>query len=293
MGKVVCWRCAGHFIRLVRVCYQLGITKTAAQQLLRHGQHLFRQYWRFFRTGELSSWNGNAKADLEITLLEERTALLADRLPDDQWFTWFILWAKSQIGNRDSLEMLLLWATDQIIRPVAKTLKISGYDLDDLIQEGRRAVLKAIGDYQPRFRRSLKNFLFKAVRCWFWTEIKSAWRHKRKANALARSLDAPRGPDNETRLIEIVSDAALDPATIICESERQQALRRFLVDRCAPIEAELLISYLEDPGRTYDDHANLISHRLKRPCQKKSVDNAWQRLKDKIRVDPTLLEICT
>lgn len=182
------------------------------------------------------------------------------------------LMAEIRAGEQEAMEVLIE-RYKGLVRKEARTLYLIGGDRDDLIQEGMLGLFKAIRDYRPERETSFSSFAKLCISRQLYTAIQAASRQKHSplntyvelTEELGDAADSPRGKSPEELLIDRESVESL--------KERIEAL-------LSPLEYEILQQYLD--GLNYLQ----IAEQMQR--SPKSVDNALQRIRKKIKTCCTL-----
>ena len=180
-------------------------------------------------------------------------------------------------------------ATDELMRRyenmahwIARTYFLPGADRDDMSQEARIGLFKAIRDYRPDYENNFKNFAALAITRQVVTAVKTATRKKHIPLNRAISLDAPlhqKDHDHSPTLAEHLPGIAINEPAIRMEGDAlKAAIVSAIVDdaKLSDLECDVLLLYMQ--GLPYGD----IARRLGRAT--KSVDNALQRLRKKTNI---------
>lgn len=178
-------------------------------------------------------------------------------------------------GDRDAAEYILN-KYEGIVHKKASGYFLLGSDRDDVVQEGRIGLYKAIADYDETKKSSFKSFAELCITRQIITSIKSATRLKHSPLNSYVSLYKPVHEEEETRtLLETLSsDGTIDPLEVLVQEERLNDLLSLIMKALTHLEFEVLHYYVE--GYTYDE----IAKKLNR--QEKSIDNALQRVRRKM-----------
>ncbi len=178
-------------------------------------------------------------------------------------------------GDPDATEYILN-KYEGIVHKKASGYFLLGSDRDDVVQEGRIGLYKAIADYDETKKSSFKSFAELCITRQIITSIKSATRLKHSPLNSYVSLYKPIHEEEETRtLIETLSsDRTTDPLEELVQEERLNDLLSTIMKALTHLEFEVLHYYVQ--GYSYDD----IAKKLNR--QEKSIDNALQRARRKM-----------
>ena len=156
-----------------------------------------------------------------------------------------------------------------LVRQKARAMFLIGGETDDLIQEGMIGLFKAVRDYQPDKDASFRTFAGLCIDRQLYSAIQNSNRQKHLPLNTYVSLSEEEG---EEKLGELWAE---NPESIIIDQESTKALRREIAQALSPMENKVLDYYLKGDGYVQ------IAELLNRPP--KSIDNALQRIKGKIR----------
>lgn len=153
---------------------------------------------------------------------------------------------------------------------------LPGGDDDDLRQEARIGLLKAIRDYHPGHNAAFKTFANLCITRQILTSVKNANRRKHGVLSTAESLDAPAYGDETARTLwETVADTRSEnPESAYLRRALLDSVSRRMPQLLSHLELQVLLAYVR--GETYQE----IARRLGR--SPKSIDNAIQRAKQKL-----------
>src|SRR5699024_10445511 len=159
--------------------------------------------------------------------------------------------------------------------------KASGYflmgsDRDDVVQEGRIGLYKAIADYDATKKSSFKSFAELCITRQIITSVKSATRLKHSPLNSYVSIYKPVHEEEETRpLLEVLqSDVTVDPLERLLREEKFNDLQAIIMKALTRLEWDVLYHYMH--GFSYDEIATKLNR------TEKSIDNALQRLRRKM-----------
>lgn len=163
-----------------------------------------------------------------------------------------------------------------LVKRRAKTLFLIGGETDDLIQEGMIGLFKAVRDYDAGKDSSFFHFADLCIARQIYTAIEAS---NRKKHAPLNSY-VPLYEENENAgellIPEVLrTDMEGNPEQMFIDREDMDDFRKKVKNRLSAMEQEVLAYYLQ--GYHYVRIAELMG---KEP---KSVDNALQRLKKKLR----------
>ncbi len=177
-------------------------------------------------------------------------------------------------GDKSVLDYLME-KYKNLVRSQAKVMYMQGADKDDLIQEGMIGLFKAIRDYDSGRDTSFKTFATLCVSRQIQTAVENAKRKKHTPLNSYVSLDASDDDGDMIRYETLLSIAYSSPEEKIIDRERVSALNEAIRQALSPLEREVFALLLG--GMNYVE----IAKALKR--EEKSVDNALQRIKKKIK----------
>lgn len=180
--------------------------------------------------------------------------------------------AESSVSGRTVAEIFFRY--ESVIKSIASNYFVPGGDSDDVEQEGRMGLFKAILNYDPERSNRFRPFALMCVRQQILTAMKTAHRKKNTPLNSYISLDKPSDEyDEENRLP--VSDEN-NPEAIFIDRERKEAMDYIINTSLNAGEREILDYYIK--GRTYKEIADAAGKTVK------SVDNSIQSIKRKLRM---------
>lgn len=179
-------------------------------------------------------------------------------------------------GDDDATEYLLK-KYSPLVKKSIRTLYLIGADTEDLLQEGMIGLFKAIRHYEEDNRQGSSFYTFAklCVDRQLYSAIKLS---NRKKHFPLNSYISFYSKINETdtELIEnLEAGSEFNPEFIILDQENASSIEDVLEEHLSKMEKNVLHLYLE--GNSYIDIAGVIG---KTP---KAVDNAIQRIRDKVR----------
>ena len=181
-------------------------------------------------------------------------------------------------SNEDAKDVLFLkykYIIDIVIKKYAFSAMKFGFEYKDLYQEALVGFTDAINSYQEDKNTSIATFITLCVERRLQNAIKKAGRIKNKILLESLSLDHVYD-QYEIPLKEVISDnSSHDPLLNITKDEEFDELLSFIEKSLSASEYEvykLLIS-----GLSYQEIAKVLDK------QPKQVDNAIQRIKNKIK----------
>ena len=180
-------------------------------------------------------------------------------------------------GDRDAEEALAARYL-RLVRICARPLFLVGGDSEDLIQEGTFGLLSAIRRYDPADGASFSTYAERCIRMRLLSAIKSASRLKHFPLNDGISLEQ-RSEDPGTDILSLPELVHHNPEDLILAKESKEELRAASSRCLSRFEIKVLDLYLE--GLSYRE----IAERLCKSA--KSVDNAVQRIRQKLARDTT------
>ena len=178
-------------------------------------------------------------------------------------------------GDEAAIEVLFERYKD-IVRKKAKAMYLAGGDSDDLIQEGKIGLYKAVRDYDDTKEAAFKTFASMCINRQLINAVAVSNRKKNIPLNTYVSFDMPAYPDedNETRLVDILKpESEQNPEKLFIDREYSDSFKKKLFDRLSSFEKQVLQLYMED-----NDYRQIAMLLGKTP---KSIDNAIQRIRAK------------
>ena len=155
-----------------------------------------------------------------------------------------------------------------VVRIKAKTYYIAGGDPDDIIQEGMIGLFQAVRDYEEHKGATFNTFAQLCIDRQIMTAIKKA--ASKKNSPLNTSVPIPETEDREG------TEHAESPESILVDRENAETMKTQLKDSLSSFENRVFDILLKD--RNYAEIAEIMG------VDKKSVDNAIQRIKRKMKM---------
>ena len=170
----------------------------------------------------------------------------------------------------------------RLVRACARPLFLAGGDSEDLIQEGTFGLLSAIRQYDPESNTSFKTFAEHCIKMRLLSAIKSASRLKHFPLNDGISLEQL-SEEPGAHLSAFPEFFRRTPEDLVLARESKEELYSALLQCLSKLEIKVLNLYLE--GLSYRE----IADRLGKSA--KSIDNAVQRIRQKLGRNPNLGEI--
>ena len=162
-----------------------------------------------------------------------------------------------------------------LVRSKANALFLIGGDADDLIQEGMIGLFKAIRDFDEEKEAGFRHFAELCVTRQLYTAIEA---NNRKKNAPLNTYVSIDGEADGEPLEEILhSLQEASPEELIIRAEDIEDMRRAAEENLSAMEKRVLSLYLT--GMNYTQIAEYLNK------QPKSIDNAIQRIKKKLKIE--------
>ena len=177
---------------------------------------------------------------------------------------------KARAGDEVSMEYLLK-EYSSLVRKKATGLFLMGADKDDLLQEGMIGLFKAILNYDETKEASFDTFAALCINRQMFSAIKGANRKKHK---LINEYISIYTEDKEDIPLAI-PDEKYNPEVIVTETEALHNLEDMIRNKLSSMENKVLDMLIEGHSVAY------MSKKIGKNA--KSVDNAIQRIKSKVR----------
>lgn len=182
---------------------------------------------------------------------------------------------KAKKGDNSSMDYLLK-EYSSLVRKKALGLFLIGADKDDLLQEGMIGLFKAILSYDEKRESSFDTFAALCINRQMFSAIKGANRNKHKLLNEYISIYRDEDQADEKEHMDIaIPDEKFNPEIMVTETESLENLESIMHERLSSMENKVLDMLIE--GHTIA----FMSKSLKKDT--KSIDNAIQRIKSKVR----------
>ena len=188
---------------------------------------------------------------------------LYDKMTDEE------LIGKLRAGRRDVADYLVE-KYKGLVRQKASTMYLIGGETDDLIQEGMIGLFKAVQNYDSGKEASFQTFARLCIDRQLYKAVSGSNRQKHQPLNTYVSLSQEEGTDHLEELWE------QSPETIVIARENVDDLETQIRRCLSPLENQVLELYLL--GEDYSQISKTLGK------TKKSVDNALQRIKGKVRL---------
>lgn len=180
----------------------------------------------------------------------------------------------AQAGDDRAVDELLRRYRPAVRARVANYF-LAGGDRDDLLQEARFGLCKAIRDFDPDHGASFAAFADLCITRQVLTAIKTATRLKHAPLNSYVPIDRPHKDDPSRTIADVVAiDEDPDPLDQLVADAELQRLRAAADEVLSALEADVFDLYVD--GRSYHEIADHLGRHAK------AVDNAIQRIKRKL-----------
>lgn len=179
-------------------------------------------------------------------------------------------------GSDDAMGCLLERYRD-MVRKEARKFFLAGGDEEDLIQEGMIGLFKAITSFEEGKNTSFSTFAYLCVQRQIYTTITAFNRKKHIPLNTSISLFERKDQGEEFALDEILETPEGTPEELLLRKEEIKDYYQMIDQRLSQFEKQVMYHYLN--GENY----TMIAKRLGRTD--KSIDNAIQRIRKKIKSD--------
>ncbi|MEE1032639.1 MAG: RNA polymerase sporulation sigma factor SigH [Ruminococcus sp.] len=156
-----------------------------------------------------------------------------------------------------------------MVRQKARVLYLVGGDQDDLIQEGMIGLFKAVRDYRPEKEASFKTFAQLCVDRQIYHAIQNSNRQKHQP---LNSYVSINGEEWEAETKKMFQQS---PENIVIANEAASILQDKILKELSKMEHQVLTMYMDG-----DNYLEIAEKMGKTP---KSIDNALQRIRTKVR----------
>ena len=160
-----------------------------------------------------------------------------------------------------------------LVRKKTNAMYLIGGETEDLIQEGMIGLFKAIRDYRPDKDASFYHFAELCINRQLYSALEAS---NRKKHQPLNSYISLSDQDNQGAVAaELLVDQERGPEQMVIEQEMWEEYKKRLEQNLSKMENKVLQYYLD--GNHYIQIAEIMG---KSP---KSIDNALQRIRQKIR----------
>lgn len=165
-----------------------------------------------------------------------------------------------------------------LVRKRANAMFLIGGDTDDLIQEGMIGLFKAVRDYRPDCGASFFHFADICIARQIYTAVEASQRKKHAPLNSYVSFWTQEPEENGLVLMDMLEDGEWgNPENMLIAKENYKSLQREIEKKLSKFENEVLAFYLM--GMNYQTIAQKMNK------SSKAIDNALQRIKNKIQIE--------
>ena len=187
------------------------------------------------------------------------------------------LWLLSQADDEDAIsELLRLYKG--LVRSVAQPFFLQGGEKDDLLQEGMIGLLQAIQQYDPGQNTAFRTFARLVIQRSMLDAVRSASRKSHDPLNRSISLEteiSDAESDSQIVLADMLEDDSPAPDQEVISTDQNEALLAFKQNTLRELEQGVVKGLRL--GMSYQEIAVNLGRSTK------SVDNAIQRLRSKLR----------
>lgn len=167
------------------------------------------------------------------------------------------------------------------IKKIISPFFLIGADKDDLLQEGMLGLYKAIKEYKINNKCSFKSYASLCIKRHIITIIRSSTRQKHYPLNNYVSFNVLLCDDNGICFLDTIANSYCDnPETIIILDENKRKLNFIINKSLSNFEKKVMSCYIS--GLSYHEASALLD------TDEKSIDNALQRIKKKMREEVDL-----
>ncbi|MDD6182423.1 MAG: RNA polymerase sporulation sigma factor SigH [Lachnospiraceae bacterium] len=180
-------------------------------------------------------------------------------------------------GDKEIVDYLMV-KYKNLVRKKANAFFLIGADNDDLIQEGMIGLFKAIRDYQEEKEVSFYHFAELCISRQMYTAMEASQRKKHAPLNSYVSLYEETNEEGKMPLSEVLQSLTDgNPEDLVIDRENVLAFQEKINERLSKMERQVLVLTIQ--GLDYQQIAEI----MEKPA--KSIDNALQRIKGKLRDD--------
>lgn len=162
-----------------------------------------------------------------------------------------------------------------LVKSISKRYYITGASAEDVEQEGRIGLFLAIGYYDEEKNDSFSSFASMCIKNRIIGAIKKNTRQKDIPDGKFLSLNRPINDNNGLTVEDVIDDGKPNPEEEVINIEERQRFKIKIDNVLSALEKDVLYQYLD--GKSYDEISKSMN------ITKKSVDNALQRIKNKLK----------
>ena len=170
----------------------------------------------------------------------------------------------------------VLYKYKPLVRKKANAMFLIGGDTDDLIQEGMIGLFKAIRDFRQEKEASFYHFAEICITRQIYSAVEASNRKKHAPLNTYVSFYSETGEEGQPLSEVLISENSDNPEERMIERENVEQFLEQIRENLSKMECKVLDDYLS--GLNYQQIAEKMGK------QPKAIDNALQRIKNKIRV---------
>ena len=163
-----------------------------------------------------------------------------------------------------------------LVRKKANAMFLIGGDTDDLIQEGMIGLFKAIRDFRQEKEASFYHFAEICITRQIYSAVEASNRKKHAPLNTYVSFYSETGEEGQPLSEVLISENSDNPEERMIERENVEQFLEQIRENLSKMECKVLDDYLS--GLNYQQIAEKMGK------QPKAIDNALQRIKNKIRM---------
>ena len=163
-----------------------------------------------------------------------------------------------------------------LVRKKANAMFLIGGDTDDLIQEGMIGLFKAIRDFRQEKEASFYHFAEICITRQIYSAVEASNRKKHAPLNTYVSFYSETGEEGQPLSEVLISENSDNPEERMIERENVEQFLEQIRENLSKMECKVLDDYLS--GLNYKQIAEKMGK------QPKAIDNALQRIKNKIRM---------
>lgn len=170
----------------------------------------------------------------------------------------------------------VLYKYKPLVRKKANAMFLIGGDTDDLIQEGMIGLFKAIRDFRQEKEASFYHFAEICITRQIYSAVEASNRKKHAPLNTYVSFYSETGEEGQPLSEVLISEISDNPEERMIERENVEQFLEKIRENLSKMECKVLDDYLS--GLNYQQIAEKMGK------QPKAIDNALQRIKNKIRI---------
>lgn len=175
--------------------------------------------------------------------------------------------------GEDDITDYILEKYKPLVRKKTNAMYLIGGETEDLIQEGMIGLFKAIRDYKPDKDASFYHFAELCINRQLYSALEAS--NRKKHQPLNSYISLSEQEHSDAVAAELLVDKESGPEQTVIEQEVWEEYKKRLAQKLSRMENQVLQYYLD--GNHYIQIAEIMG---KSP---KSIDNALQRIRQKIR----------